>query len=76
MKAKTFWLVRNQGRFGSVSVWRGEKPRYFLDEESGHYEPTRSQNVYNFCSVVFYQITGIRLRPGEVRKFKLTEVKK
>ena len=69
---KTFWLARDKGGHSTDLVFlHTEKPRPL----------THNPNIYgfgavdNFCIAQFTEITGIKIKKGECRQFRLEEIK-
>ncbi len=74
-KSKTFWVTRDEDDFHGdkllVYVWKvRDNPQ---KDSNGVWELGKS-GVYDFCYRGFKALTGITLKPGERKKFRLEEV--
>lgn len=68
MKAKTFWLAVDDAYISSDMIWvYPKKPKYIDKIWEG-------MCVEKFCNDMFKRLTGIAIKPGECRKFRLVEV--
>lgn len=70
MKARTFWLALDNNEYfnGAVFLY-SRKPELFDGNYVGKSERA-------FCAEDFKKITGITIKTGECRKFRLEEIKK
>ena len=66
-KPKTFWIGRDRKK--------ALYPYNILTEKSKLIDDVWVFIAYDFCDKKFEKITGIKLKPGKKKKFKLIEVK-
>ena len=73
MKTKTFWLARDK-----MNEWKDDKIWLYSKKPKNYNEYPEAWAaefcVMDFCEEGFKKISGITIKPGECRKFRLVEV--
>ncbi len=74
-KSKVFWVTRDgTGSGDGVEVWRYKAfPHKGTEDGCDEYESDFQDSDEYFCGTVFRKLTGITLKPGQKKKFRLVE---
>ncbi len=68
-KSRTYWLTRDKRVLSppSYEIWmKSVKPKY----RNGEYPAFRALGI--FCSKEWERLTGIKIKPGEIKLIKIT----
>ena len=75
MKAKTFWITldADADEYKDCELWAYRTPP--KKNAGGYYHTKGAFSFFEVCPRGLLSLTGIKMEPGQKRKFKLVEAK-